>query len=158
MKFQSPLLALGILISFAACQTTPPYARDTKARLAKELRIESKNRASSKTPADILNQGPHTLALINLSSNWTCFAISLDNSHWWNVTPAVGRTCTLPISLVDHCFLERKYLPLGKVNCSQPIHVWLKFRNAQGDIGTLVDPYRLVPNCQDQGTAIQFGD
>jgi hypothetical protein len=158
MKFKSPVLALCAVISFGACQTVPPYGRDTKPRLAKDLRVEPKNRASFKTPDGSLNQGPHVLALMNFSSNWTCIAISVDKSHWLNITTPIGRTCPRPMSEMDHCFSEGKFLPVGRVNCSQPIQVWLKFRNSQGDIGALTNPYHLIPNCQDKGTAILFGD
>jgi len=158
MKFRSLVLAIGALISFGACQSIPPYARDTKPRFAKDLRVEPKNRATFKTPANGLNQGHHVLALMNFSSNWTCIAVSVDNSHWLNIATPVGRTCPRPMSEMDHCFNEGKFLPIGRVNCSQPIEVWLKFRNTQGDIGSLAAPYRLIPNCVDQGTAILFGE
>jgi hypothetical protein len=161
MKFPALVLAIGALISLGASQSlqsAPPYARDTKPRVAKDLRVEPKKRASFKAPESTLNQGLHLLALMNFSSNWTCIAVSLDNSHWLNIATPIGRTCARPISEADHCFNEGKFLPVGRVNCSQPIQIWLKFRNTQGDIGTLTNPYHMIPNCQDKGTAILFGD
>jgi hypothetical protein len=47
---------------------------------------------------------------------------------------------------------------VGKITCGKSIDVWLKFRNSQGDIGTLITPYRLVTNCADHATVILFGD
>jgi len=158
MKFPSFILAIGALIAFGACHSVPPYGRDTKLRTVKELRIEPKARVTFKTPDAALNQGLHVLALMNFSSTWTCIAVSVDKTHWLNIATPIGRTCARPISEMDHCFNEGKFLPVGKVNCSQPIQVWLKFRNAQGDIGTLISPYHLIPNCQDKGTAILFAD
>jgi hypothetical protein len=158
MKFLSLVLSIGALLAFGACQTVPPYARDTKLRTAKELKVEPKAHVTFKTPDAVLNQGPHTLALMNFSTAWTCIAVSVDKTHWLNIAKPIGRTCARPITEMDNCFNEGKYLPIGKVNCSQPIQVWLKFRNTQGDIGTLLSPYHLIPNCQEQGTAILFGD
>ena len=158
MKIHSLALAIGALIAFAACQSIPPYARDTKPRQGKDLRVEPKKLAVFKTPDSTLNQGPHILALMNFSSTWTCIAVSVDNSHWLNITTPIGRTCARPIAEMDHCFNEGKFLPVGKVNCSQPLLIWLKFRNSQGDIGSVISPYHLIPNCQDKGTAILFGD
>jgi hypothetical protein len=158
MKFLSPILALAAVMAFGACQSLPPYARDTKPHYAKELKVEPKSKAAFKTPEGSLNQGTHTLALMNFSSTWTCIAVSVDRSHWLNIVTPVGRTCPLPVAEMARCFNEGKFLPVGKVNCSQPIEVWLKFRNAQGDIGTMTEPYHLIPNCQDAGTAILFED
>jgi hypothetical protein len=158
MKVHSFVLAIGAVLSFGACQSVPPYSRDTKPRVAKDLRLEPKNHGPYKTPEASLNQGLHILALMNFSSTWTCIAVSVDKSHWLNIAAPIGRTCSRPISEMDHCFSEGKFLPIGKVNCSQPIQVWLKFRNSQGDIGALTTPYHLIPNCQDKGTAILFGD
>ena len=158
MKLPALVLAVGALISLTACQTVPPYARDQKSHSAKELKVELKAKAAFKTPDGVLNQGPHVLALMNLSANWTCIAVSLDKTHWLNIATPIGRTCAHPVAEIDRCFSEGKFLPVGKVNCSQPIQVWLKFRNAQGDIGTMTVPYHLIPNCQDNGTAIIFGE
>ena len=162
MKYPSLILAVGSLIAFGACQLTippsPPYAKDTKPHLAKELRVEPKNKTSFKTPEGSLAQGPHILGLMNFSSTWTCVAISLDNSHWLNIATPVGRTCQLPIAQAERCLNEAKFLSVGKVACGKPIEVWLKFRNSQGDIGTLITPYHLIPNCVDKVTVILFGD
>lgn len=162
MKFQPFILAIGAVVLFGGCQSVvqlvPPYARDTKPHYAKELRVEPKKRVTFKTPEGGLDQGKHILAMMNFSSNWTCVAVSVDNSHWLNIAEPIGRTCALPISQMDRCFNEGKFLPVGKVDCTKPIEVWLKFRNAQGDIGTLITPYHLIPNCDDKVTVILFGD
>jgi hypothetical protein len=158
MKFLSPILALATVFAFGACQSLPPYARDTKPHYANELKVELKNKVAFKTPEGALNQGTHILALMNFSSKWTCIAVSTDKAHWLNIATPIGRTCPMPVAQMAKCFNEGKFLPVGKVNCSQAIEVLLKFRDPQGNIGTMTTPYHLIPNCQDVGTTILFED
>lgn len=102
---------------------------------------------------------PYIIALMNLSSKWTCIQISFDKVNWY-ATPLVGRTCPYQCSDADlqKCFKEGKYSPIATINCGAQTNVYLKFKDSQGNIGTLTDPYYFFADCKYKGKVLVFCD
>lgn len=101
----------------------------------------------------------YIIALMNMSARWTCFAISFDRQSW-HATPLVGQTCGYPPNDdgINRCFQEQRFQPIATVNCGQQLRVWLKFRNPQGDVGTLDSPYEFFADCNSKGKVLVFMD
>jgi hypothetical protein len=144
----------------------PPDELRRGTEMAEITRLGEPKKADSLsiTPAnevtdDVQPTTTYIIALMNLSTRWTCIQISFDKQSW-SATPLVGQTCGYPATDegLNRCFNERKYQPIATINCGQGQRVWLKFRNPQGDVGTLDSPYEFFADCHSAGKVLVFTD
>jgi hypothetical protein len=120
---------------------------------------------TTKNTADIepqLQEPTHwEINLLNCSNEWTCIALSIDDRQTWIPTPAVGRNCPYNPDQkgIQQCFDEHKYTLILTTWCGNHLRLFLKFRNRQGQVGILNNPWDLYANCQASGgIVLPFSD